>query len=138
MKESLLSPKPEEIQSKLNKSSGALAYSLLSSCMDQWQKLSAHCGWIGTETKIVYWSPRYLVMSLRLSILACLLGLGGPSVGLWPQRLDFFCRKTELGYLAMDEIWGLVYLRAIICFCSNKYCHYTANSPRCVCMKCIF
>lgn len=42
------------------------------------------------------------LMAWQLWILALVLGLVETSVGLWPQRLDFFHSETELGHLVVD------------------------------------
>ena len=129
--ESLPLPKFKEYNQSLTK---ALSPSLFISSI-----VEAQHQWLARQEQTpsqTTGAPGAGLMSQQLWALALLLGLGESSVGLWPQRLDFFHSKMELSHLTVDETSGIVYLGAVLCFHPNKSCHYTPNPPMCVSLKC--
>lgn len=118
MKESLLSPKPKERQSRLN----------TGSC--------SHMGWAGASTGWTTGAWDAGLMAWQLRVLATSwawwgqCGPAAPEAALLPQ-------ETELSHLVVAETSGLVHLRAVLRFASHKSCHYTSNPPMHISLRCI-
>lgn len=63
-------------------------------------------------------------------------GLGGTSVNLPSQRLDFFCSETEQRQLVVEETGpGVPGGRPL--FSLHKSCLYASSPPTCASLKCI-
>ena len=64
-------------------------------------------------------------------------GLAGFKCRPTVPEADFFHSEKELSHLAEEETLDKVCLEAVLCYCSNKSCHCTSNSPMHVSLKCI-